>query len=158
MTAVAAVDLVHGGIDRMLLRGDWLPWARFACHGLALLTLVAWTLIAASGSRVPRPAALMAVVVTGLAAVALPAVQPLGMLPAGGAWPAGHPRLAALVTWLTGTAAGWIAGGAGRSHACAALTLLGAAFGWQVVTVVTAVRTVGRLGWRWAASRTPARS
>jgi leader peptidase (prepilin peptidase)/N-methyltransferase len=158
MTAVAAVDLVHGGIDRMLLRGDWLPWARFACHGLALLTLVAWTLIAASGSRVPRPAALMAVVVAGLAAVALPAVQPLGMLPAGGAWPAGHPRLAALVTWLTGTAAGWIAGGAGRSHACAALTLLGAAFGWQVVTVVTAVRTVGRLGWRWAASRTPARS
>jgi hypothetical protein len=142
----------------MLLRGDWLPWARFACHGLALLTLVAWTLIAASGSRVPRPAALMAVVVAGLAAVALPAVQPLGMLPAGGAWPAGHPRLAALVTWLTGTAAGWIAGGAGRSHACAALTLLGAAFGWQVVTVVTAVRTVGRLGWRWAASRTPARS
>jgi prepilin signal peptidase PulO-like enzyme (type II secretory pathway) len=158
VAAVAAVDLVHGGIDRMLLRGDWLPWARFTCHGLALVTLAAWTLIAFAGSRVPQTAAVIAVAIAGLAAVALPAVQPLGMLPAGGAWPAGHPRLAALVTWLTGTAAGWIAGGAGRSHACAALTLLGAAFGWQVVTVVTAVRTVGRLGWRWAASRTPARS
>jgi leader peptidase (prepilin peptidase)/N-methyltransferase len=158
VAAVAAVDLLHGGIDRMLLRGDWLPWARFTWHGLALLTLVAWTLIAASGSRVPQPAARLAVVVAGLAAVALPTVQPLGLLPVGGAWPAGHPRLAALVAWLTGTAAGWIAGGAGRSHARAALTLLGAAFGWQAVTVVTVVSTVGRLGCRWAGSRTPGRS
>ena len=31
-----------------------------------------------------------------------------------------------------------------------ALTLLGAAFGWQAVTVVTAVTAAGRLGRRWA--------
>jgi leader peptidase (prepilin peptidase)/N-methyltransferase len=158
LTAVAAVDLVHDGIDRMLLRGDWLPWARFACHGLALLTLVAWTLIAASGSRVPRPAALMAVLVAGLAAVALPVVQPLGVLPAGGAWPAGQPRLAAFVAWLTGAVAGWIAGGAGGGNARAAFALLGAAFSWQMVTVVTAVTTVVRLGWRRPGSGTPSGS
>lgn len=158
LTAVAAADLVHGGIDRMLLRGDWLPWARFACHGLSLLTLVAWTLITASGSRVPRPAALLAVIVVGLATVALPTVQPLGLLPTGGAWPAGRPHVAALVAWLTGTATGWIAGGAGRGEARAAFTLLGAAFGWQAVTMVTAVTTVGRLGCRWAGSQPPSRS
>ena len=157
LTAVAAVDLVHGGIDRVLLRGDWLPWARFACHGLALLTLVAWTLIAAAGSPVPRPAALIAVIIAGLAAVALPTVQPLGVLPAGGAWPAGQPRLAALVAWLTGAVAGSIAGGTGRGHAHAALTLLGATFGWQAVTVVTAMTTVVRLGWRRPGSETPSR-
>jgi prepilin signal peptidase PulO-like enzyme (type II secretory pathway) len=152
MTAVAAVDLVHGGIDRMLLRGDWLPWARFACHGLALLTLVAWTLIAASGSRVPKTATVVAVVVAGLAAVALPAVQPVGALPAGSVWPADQPRLAALVAWLAGTTAGWIASRCGRSPAAAAFVLLGAAFGWQTVTVVEVLAALVRLGWRRARS------
>jgi prepilin signal peptidase PulO-like enzyme (type II secretory pathway) len=152
VAAVAAVDLVHGGIDRMLLRGDWLPWARFACHGLALLTLVAWTLIAASGSRVPKTATVVAVVVAGLAAVALPAVQPVGALPAGSVWPADQPRLAALVAWLAGTTAGWIASRCGRSPAAAAFVLLGAAFGWQTVTVVEVLAALVRLGWRRARS------
>jgi hypothetical protein len=53
--------------------------------------------------------------------------------------------------------AGWIAGGVGRGKAHATLTLLGAAFGWQVVTVVTAVTTVVRLGWRRPGSGTPSR-
>jgi prepilin signal peptidase PulO-like enzyme (type II secretory pathway) len=152
VAAVAAVDLVHGGIDRMLLRGDWLPWAQFACHGLALLTLVAWTLIAASGSRVPKTATVVAVVVAGLAAVALPAVQPVGALPAGSVWPADQPRLAALVAWLAGTTAGWIASRCGRSPAAAAFVLLGAAFGWQTVTVVEVLAALVRLGWRRARS------
>ena len=158
VAAVAALDLVHGGIDRMLLRGDWLPWARFAGHGLALITLVAWALIAAAGNRVPKPAALVAVIVAGLAAVALPTIQPLGVLPTGSVWPAGQPRLAALVAWLAGSTAGWIASRGGRSPAGAALTLLGAAFGWQTVTVVTAMTAAGRLGRRWAASRIVSRA
>lgn len=145
VAAVAAVDLVPGGIDRMLLRGDWLPWVRFACHGLALVTLVAWTLIAAAGSRVPKTAAVIAVAVAGLAAVALPAVQPVGVLPAGGVWPADQPRLAALVAWLAGTTAGWIGSRCGRGPGAAAFVLLGAACGWQTVTVATALAAVGRL-------------
>jgi leader peptidase (prepilin peptidase)/N-methyltransferase len=149
VAAIAAVDLVHGGIDRMLLRGDWLPWARFAFHGLASLTLVAWALIAAAGSRVPGTAALVAVIAAGLAAVAVPELQPCGVLPAGGIWPTDQPRLAALVTWVAGVAAGWLASGGGASRADAGLTLLGAAFGWQAVTVVTAVTAAGRLGRRW---------
>ena len=153
MTMVAALDLVHGGVDRMLLRDDWLPWARFAGHGLALITLVAWTLIAAAGNRVPQPAALVAIVVAGLAACAVPAIQPVGVLPTGSVWPANQPRLAALVAWLAGSAAGWIASRGVRSRAGAAFALLGAAFGWQTVTVVTAMMAAARLGWRWLANR-----
>jgi prepilin signal peptidase PulO-like enzyme (type II secretory pathway) len=153
VAAVAAVDLVHGGIDRMLLRGDWLPWARFTCHGLALVTLAAWTLIAFAGSRVPQTAAVIAVAIAGLAAVALPAVQPVGVLPAGGVWPADRPRLAALVAWLAGTTAGWIGSRGGRGPAAAARLLLGAAFGWQAVTVVTVLVALVRLGWPGARSR-----
>lgn len=150
VTAIAAVDLVHGGVDRMLLRGDWLPWARFAFHGITALTLVAWVLIAAAGSRVPGTASLVVVIAAGLAAVAVPAVLPCGVLPTGGTWPAGQPRLAALVAWAAGTAAGWVVSGGVRSRSHAAFTLLGAACGWQVVTVMAAVTAAGRLGRRWA--------
>ena len=150
VTAIAAVDLVHGGVDRMLLRGDWLPWARFAFHGITALTLVAWVLIAAAGSRVPGTASLVVVIAAGLAAVAVPAVLPCGVLPPGGTWPAGQPRLAALVAWAAGTAAGWVVSGGVRSRSHAAFTLLGAACGWQVVTVMAAVTAAGRLGRRWA--------
>lgn len=149
VTAIAAVDLVHGGVDRMLVRGEWLPWAHFAFHGITALTLLAWVLIAAAGGRVPGTAALGAVIAAGLAAGAVPAVLPCGVLPTGGVWPAEQPRLAALVAWAAGTAAGWVASGGARSRFHAALTLLGAAGGWQVVTVVTAVAAVGRVGRRW---------
>jgi len=150
VTTIAAVDLVHGGVDRMLVRGEWLPWAQFAFHGITALTLVAWVLIAVAGGRVPGTAARGAVIAAGLAAVAVPAVLPWGVLPTGGTWPAEQPRLAALVAWAAGTAAGWMAGGGTRSRCPAAVTLLGAAGGWQLVAVVTAVTAVGRLGRRWA--------
>jgi hypothetical protein len=150
VTAIAAVDLVHGGVDRMLLRGDWLPWARFAFHGIAALTLVAWVLIAATGSRVPDTAARVAMIAAGLAAVAVPAVLPCGVLPTGGTWPAEQPRLAALAAWTAGTAAGWWASGGARSRSHAVFTLLGAAGGWQIVAVVTAVAAVERFGRHWA--------
>jgi len=150
VAVIAAVDLVHGGVDRMLLRGEWLPWARFAFHCMTALTLVAWVLIAAAGGRVPGPAARGAVIATGLAAVAVPAVLRWGVLPDGGTWPAEQPRLAALVAWAAGTAAGWVASGGPRSRSHAAVTLLGAAGGWQMVAVVTAVAAGGRLGRRWA--------
>jgi prepilin signal peptidase PulO-like enzyme (type II secretory pathway) len=144
VAAAAAVDLLAGGIDRVLVWGDWIPVARFAFHGFALLTLVAWGLLAESGHRVSRVATAAAVAATGLVSGLLPAVQPVGVLLTGAAWPAGRPTTAAVVAWLAGTAAGWVGGRWYGRDAHAMLTLLGAAFGWQAVAIVTLLAVAGR--------------
>lgn len=144
VAAAAAVDLLGGGIDRVLVWGDWIPVARFGFHCFALLTLVAWGLLAESGHRVSFGTVVAAVAATGIASGLLPAVQPIGVLLTGAAWPAGRPTTAAGVAWLVGTAAGWGGGRWCGRDAHAMLTLLGSAFGWQAVAIVTLLAAAGR--------------
>ena len=157
VAAAAVVDVVPGGMDRALMWEDWLPVARFGFHGAALVTLVAWDRLAAAGPGVPRPAALVALAAAGVAAIAWPGIQPIGVLPDGAPWPTSPPRLAALVAWMAGTAAGWIAGHGPQGRMRAMLPLLGATFGWQAVTVVAAVtaavRALGKTAGRAADGR-----
>ena len=147
VAAIAAVDLVAGGIDRVLLHGDWLPLARCGLHAACGLTLVAWGLLASGGSGPARRTVLVAVACVGLAVTALPALQPIGILPGGAAWPAGRPRLATLAAWLAGSSIG-VAAEVGLGLRWGWLPLVGATFGWQVVTVLTIlsamVRALGR--------------
>jgi leader peptidase (prepilin peptidase)/N-methyltransferase len=151
VAAIAATDLVAGGVDRMLLHGEWLPWARFALHATVAMVAVAWWLLAAAGTTLPAWLAPLAATI-GLVIVAVPALQPVGVLPAGGMWPDGSPRLAAAAAWLIGCLAGAVAGGLvpGLSGP---LPLVGAVFGWQVVTVVAVVTAIGRAIGRAIASR-----
>ena len=159
VAAVAAGDLVRGGIDRVLLGHDWLPLARFIFHAAVLLTLVAWSLLAAAGAAVSWRTVGIAVAAVGLGLIAMPALQPIGLLPDGGAWPADAARVAALATWLTGIGAATAAGRFLPRRAHAALTLLGAAFGWQAVTVVAVVTATAllapRLPWQGGRRREP---
>lgn len=152
VAAMAAADLVRGGVDRMLLHGEWLPWIRFGLHAAVAVAAVAWWLLAAAGTAAPRWLPLLAATI-GLVGVAVPTLQPIGILPAGGAWPAGAPRLAAAAVWLAGCLAGAVSG-AVVPRLAGPLPLVGAVFGWQVVAVVTVLTAVGRIGCRWAAAKT----
>lgn len=143
VAATAAADLLQGGLDRVLLLGEWLPPARFCFHSAALLAAVTWWLLTTAGARVSWVTVLLALTATGLAIAAVPALQPVGVMPAGGAWPEGHPRLAAAAAWLAGTVAG-LAAASWLGRAGSPLPLLGAAFGWQTVTIVTVLAAVGR--------------
>jgi prepilin signal peptidase PulO-like enzyme (type II secretory pathway) len=155
VAGLAAFDLVWGGVDRMLLHGDVLPWGRFALHVAVALVAVAWGLLAAAGTRCPAWLPLLGAA-AGFVVVAVPALQPIGVLPDGTAWPAGRPRQAALAAWLAGSIAGGIAHAAVRGPGRGPLPLLGAVFGWQVVTVVTAVIGFVRRVRRTAGAGTPA--
>ncbi len=152
VAAIAATDLVHGGVDRMLLHGEWLPWARFGLHATVAMAAVAWWLLADAGTSVPAWLAPLASAI-GLVAVAVPALQPVGVLPGGGIWPEGHPRLAAAAAWLAGCIAGIVARVLG-SRPAGPLALVGAVFGWQAVAVVAVVMAVGRGVGRSAAGGT----
>jgi leader peptidase (prepilin peptidase)/N-methyltransferase len=134
----AAVDLLWGGIDRVLLHGEPLPCARFALHAAVALAALAWSMVGATGTPHPRWIPPVAAVI-GLVGVIAPALQPIGVLPDGGAWPAGRPRLAAGVAWLAGSIAGCVAWRAVNGPVGGPLPMLGAVFGWQVVTIVLAV-------------------
>lgn len=147
VAALAAVDLVWGGVDRMLLHGEWLPWARFTLHATVALAAVAWWLLAAAGTACPAWLPALAAA-AGLLVVAVPALQPLGVLPDGTAWPAGWPRAAAGAAWLAGMVAGGVARAAIGAAGGGPLPLLGAVFGWQVVTVVAAGMGIVRWGGR----------
>lgn len=142
VAAIAVTDLVAGGVDRMLLHGEWLPWARFALHATVAMVAVAWWLLAAAGTSVPAWLAPLAAGI-GLVVVAVPALQPIGVLPGGGIWPEGHPRLAAGAACLAGCMAGAAAWALG-SRPVGPLPLVGAVFGWQVVAVVAVVMAVSR--------------
>jgi prepilin signal peptidase PulO-like enzyme (type II secretory pathway) len=162
VAAVAAADFVHGGIDRVLLEHDWLPVARFVFHAAAVVTLVAWSLLAAGGTAVSRRTVWIAVAAVGLWVVALPTTQPIGLLPDGGRWPADGPRVAALATWLAGIAAAAAARLVVPRSFHATLTLLGAVFGWQAVTVVAVVTATALLAqrppWQGGRRRDPRRA
>jgi leader peptidase (prepilin peptidase) / N-methyltransferase len=176
---LAAAELVAGGrwlprlvergppgIDR-LLRGDWQLLLAFALHAGTVLAIVCWSLLdgelasnraagSASGKRlwtVPIRSLLILVgIVLGAVAVA-PAIGPPGLQPAGGNWPAGSPRQAALAAAACGIAAGWVitrlASGLVRTQRSRrsagigfGLPLLGSVLGWQMVTLVALVVVV----------------
>jgi len=138
VAAFAAVDLVWGGIDRVLLHGEPLPCARFALHTAVALAALAWSMVGSAGTPLPRWLPPVAAVI-GLVVVAVPALQPIGVMPDGGAWPAERPRLAAGMAWLVGSLAGGAAWRAFNGRVGGPLPMLGAVFGWQFVTIVLGV-------------------
>jgi len=156
LAALAGLDLVPA-IDRMLVHGAWLPVTRFVCHAAALLTAVAWWMLAMEGARVTRLTVAIAVAAVGAGFVALPGLQPLGLLPDGSPWPAGEPRWAAFLAWLAGTSAGLVAAALTPAVAHAPLILLAAVGGWQTVAAVLVVTTVARTARRSFRGRTSPR-
>jgi len=132
----------------VLLGHDWLPLARFSFHAAVVVTLVAWSLLAAAGKTVSRRTVGITVAAVGLCLIAVPMIQPIGLRPGGGAWPEDAARAATLATWLAGIGAAAAAGRCLPQSAHAALTLIGAAFGWQAVTVVAVVTATAVLASR----------
>lgn len=53
VAVVAACDLYPGGLDRLLVQGDWRPLVAWAWHSAILLGLAAWALLLRGGKRVP---------------------------------------------------------------------------------------------------------
>jgi len=153
LAATAGLDLVPD-VDRMLVHGAWLPVTRFVCHAAALLTAVAWWMLAMEGAHVTRLTVAIAVAAVGAGFVALPGLQPLGLLPDGSPWPAGEPRWAAFLAWLAGMSAGLVAAALTPAVAHAPLILLAAVGGWQTVAAVLVVTTVARTARRSFRGRT----
>jgi len=164
--AVAAADLVDGRalpwlsaegsppLDRILMRHDLRPLAAWALHTGILILLTAWSLLGGA-QRAGPAAAWVAVTLVVAAVVALPTIGPPGVAPAGGPWPA-SPHVRALAASIAGAAAGWLlARLTGARGDTGSLAVLGAATGWQTVTVVAVVTALARrIGWR-AITRRP---
>jgi len=155
---VAAVEVVGGGgslpwlgsswpgIDRLLMHGDFRLAASWALHTGILLVVVAWSLLAAlpAPHRVSPPAAWTAIVVVVAIIVALPDVGPPGVAVDGTRWPESA-RPAAVVAAALGIAMGLGVGGVtGRANDRWSLAIVGAALGWQTLTVVAIVTAVVR--------------
>lgn len=163
--AVAAADLVDGRalpwllaeggqpLDRMLMHHDLRPLAAWALHTAILILLMAWSLLGGA-QRTGRATAWVAVTLVVAAVVALPTIGPPGVAPAGGPWPT-PPHVRALAASIAGAAAGWLlARLTGREGEAGSLAVLGAAIGWQTVTVVAVVTALARrIGWRAIAWR-----
>lgn len=163
--AVAAADLVDGRalpwlsaeggqpLDRMLMHHDLRPLAAWALHTGILILLVAWSLLGGA-QRAGRAAAWVAVTLVVAAVVALPTIGPPGVAPAGGPWPT-SPPVRALAASIAGAAAGWLlARLVGAGGDAGSLAVMGAATGWQTVTVVAVVTALTRrIGWRAIAWR-----
>lgn len=157
--AVAAVELVGGGrslpwlesaswpgIDRLLMHGDFRLAASWALHAGILMLLVAWSLLAAppASHHVSARAAWAALTVVVAVVVALPDVGPPGVALDGARWP-DSPRASAAVATAMGIAAGSVLGLlTGRANDRWSLAALGAALGWQTLTVVATLTAVVR--------------
>lgn len=153
VAVVAAAELVGGGrwlpalaagagrgVDRLLLAGDWMLLLSCMLHAGVLLAILAWCLLAGQGASRACPGAAAMIVAVVAVVVAVPPVGPVGLLPDGTAWPTSPTWLGSLCSAITGVAAGTIAGriiGGGAPRCC--MQVLGAALGWQAVTVVTIV-------------------
>lgn len=153
VAAVAAAELVGGGrwlpglaagagrgIDRLLVAGDWVLLLSCMLHAGVLLAILAWCLMPrqCGGRTCPGAAGIIVTVVAVV--VTVPAVGPVGLLPDGTAWPQSPTWLRSLCGAIAGVAAGTIAGrivGGDAARCC--LQVLGAALGWQAVTIVTIV-------------------
>ncbi|MEX0668940.1 MAG: prepilin peptidase [Pirellulales bacterium] len=159
--AVAAAELVGGGrwlplladgsgrgIDRLLLHGDWPLVVSCVVHSAILLTILAWSLLARKDALPTcrgAAVAIVGVIVLVLVLIA-PQAGPVGVLPDGASWPPSPPPLATLTASIAGVALGGVAGrltGGVADGYC--LALVGAALGWQAVTVVTVVTAAIRM-------------
>ncbi len=138
-------DGSHRGIDRLLLLGEWSLLGSCVLHASILLTIVAWSMVAGETGKHACPGAAVALAGVMAVVLAMPPAGPIGLLPAGGSWPPSPPRLATLMASLAGAALGAVAGRLTRGAAdgCC-LALVGAALGWQAVTVVTIMTLVIR--------------
>ncbi|MFM7243924.1 MAG: prepilin peptidase [Planctomycetaceae bacterium] len=158
--AVAAVELVGGGgslpwlgstswagIDRLLMHGDFRLAGSWALHAGILMLLVAWSLLASppASHHVSERSAGAALAAVVAVVVALPDLGPPGLALDGARWP-DSPRASAAIATATGIAAGWLLGiVTGRTNDPWSLATLGAALGWQTLTVV-ATLTAGARG------------
>lgn len=157
--AVAAVELVGGGgslpwlgsaswpgIDRLLMHGDFRLAASWALHAGILMLLVAWSLLAAppASHHVSARAGWTALAAVVAAVVAFPDIGPPGVAIDGVRWP-DSPRACVAVATAMGIAAGWVlALFTGRTNDPWSLATLGAAVGWQTLTVVATLTAVVR--------------
>jgi len=152
---VAAVELIAGGslpwlstlggqpIDRVLMLHDLRPLAAWALHSAILILLTAWSLLGGSG-RAGRTTTWIAFGVVVGTVVALPTVGPPGIAPDGSRWPA-DPASGSLTAALTGAATGLLLARATRPALDGGgLAVLGAAVGWQTMTVVAIVTLLAR--------------
>ena len=153
VAAVAAAELVGGGrwlpgfaatagrgVDRLLVAGDWMLLLSCMLHVAVLLAILAWCLLAREGCRQACPGSIAMIAAVVAVVVAMPAVGPVGLLPDGEAWPAAPAWSGALVSSIGGFVAGTIGGRiVGGGAARCSLQVLGAALGWQAVTVMTIV-------------------
>lgn len=157
--AVAAAELVGGGrwlplladgsgrgIDRLLLLGDWPLLVSCGLHTAILMTILTWSLLAVECGSLACRGAAVAILGVIVVVIATPLAGPVGVLPDGGSWPPSPPPLATSVASVTGVVAGMVAGRltGGVADGCC-LALVGAALGWQAVTVVT----LGTVAIRW---------
>lgn len=157
--AVAAVEVVGGGaslpwlastswpgIDRLLMHGDFQLAGSWALHTGVAILIVAWSLLAAPPVpyHVSRRTTWAAVAVVVAMVVALPDLGPPGIVADGSRWPA-TARPAAGMAAITGATLGCILGSRmGRANDSSSLAVLGAALGWQTLTVVATLTTLLR--------------
>ena len=157
--AVAAAELVGGGrwlplladgsgrgIDRLLLHGDWPLVVSCVVHSAILLTVLAWSLLARKDALPTCRVAAVAILGVIVLVLLTPQAGPVGVLPDGASWPPSPPQLATLTASIAGVALGAVAGrltGGVADGYC--LALVGAALGWQAVTVVTVVTAAIRM-------------
>ncbi|MGI9177822.1 MAG: prepilin peptidase [Pirellulales bacterium] len=157
---IATAEIVGGGrwlpllgggrqdIDRLLLHGEWRLIVSWALHTLTLITILVWGLFDRKCDSPWCPGwAAVAVAIVGVVA-AVPTIGPPDML-CGLCWPHAGGSLAAVVASCAGLLAGMIWGGitAGAADRCR-LMILGAAVGWQAVTMVAVVTATIRCGAR----------
>lgn len=157
--AVAAVEVVGGGaslpwlasaswpgIDRLLMHGDFRLAGSWALHTGVAILIVAWSLLAATPApyHVSVRSAWAAVAVVVAVVVALPDLGPPGIVADGSRWPA-TARPAAWIATIAGATLGWILGSfMGRANDPGSLAVLGAALGWQTLTVVVTLTSLLR--------------
>lgn len=132
------VEALCGTLLAMLAAGElaagangWNAVAVWAVRAAVLLTLLAWTLLAADGHDVSSRT--VAVALGAVAAVStLPGLQPPGIGWCGAAWPRSPAWVGPPLASLVGAAVGWLAGQAAAGTAGRRTgALVGAALGWQ---------------------------
>ena len=119
--------------------------AAWAGRSLLVLTIVAWSLLAAQGHAVSTTTVRVAAAAAALLAASVGQLAPLPIGCATGCWTACGGWAGCLAASLAGMLTGWATGGAGGRAARAACILIGAAGGWQASLVAAAAAYAARL-------------